>query len=67
MKTYLVVLRIGYRKEKNVKHTPITNVCTNKSSNSFGKPDVGVWIDRNCAKSLIYMYRQNVVLEYVNI
>jgi len=67
MKTDLVVLGSGYRREKNVKHTPTTHVCTNTSSNSIGKPDVGVWIDRNCAKNLIHMYRQNVELEYVSI
>lgn len=43
-------------------------VYTNTSSNSFGKPDVDVWIDRNnCAKSLIYMHEQNVVFEYVSV
>lgn len=67
MKTDSVVLGSGYRREKNVKHTPITHVCTNASSYSIGKPDVCVWIDRNCAKSLIYMCRQNVMLEYVSI
>lgn len=56
MKTDLVILDLGTEEKKYTAHSDNT-VCTNTISNSIGKPDVDVWIDRNCAKSALLFIR----------